>query len=77
MILEIELVDPKAPKGAPNKRKLINTRYVAEVDPVYEPAGEDDATLIQVGTEIKMHSGKTHRTPYTIGVLQGKMGGRA
>lgn len=77
MILEIEIVDPKAPKGTPNARKLVNTRYVAEVDPIYEPASEDDATLIQVGTSIVMHSGKKHRTPYTTTKLSSMMGGRA
>lgn len=77
MILDIEIVDPKAAKGAPHLRKLVNTRYIAEVDPVYEPASEDDATPIQVGTFIVMHSGKKHRTPYTTTKLANMMGGRA
>lgn len=77
MILEIEIVDPKAAKGVANKRKLINTRYIAEVDPIYQPANEEDATPVQVGTEIVMHSGKKHRTPYTTTKLSSMLGGRA
>jgi len=77
VILEIEIVDPKAQKGTAHVRKLINTRYVAEVDPVYEPASEDDATPIQVGTIITMASTKKHRTPYTTTKLASMMGGRA
>ena len=77
MILELELMPPPASgPGVAGKQKAINTRYIAELDPIYEPAGPEDSTPIQVGTEITMNSGKKHRTPRTMRQLLGQIGGR-
>lgn len=78
MILEIELVpDAKLPPGTTGKQKAINTRFIAELDPIYQPAGPDDDTPIQIGTEITMHSGKKHRTTKSLRQILGQIGGRA
>jgi hypothetical protein len=77
VILQIEIIDPKAALGVPGKQKAVNTRYIAEIDPIYQPASDDDATPIQVGTELVMHSGKRHRTSLTLTQIMTRMGGRA
>lgn len=74
MILELNVIDPK---NSRRQMKAINTRYIAEIDPLYTPASEDDNTPVRAGSEITMHSGKKHRVEENLNVLLQRMGGRA
>jgi len=61
MLIDLQVSDSSCPEK-PRRRKIINTRFIAEIDPVTEKQGEgENAADITVGSLIVMQSGKKYR----------------